>query len=211
MHVCHGVQSGHLRQPGRPGWAPLWRATGRPPVASRQRAGAMRGSGCRRVHIWNVRRRLACGAGGAGGQVWRGVRRAPLEPAGKPRRRCYRPPTRSSAAGERGLCALCRNGARHVAEARLAVVALCRRAWPPPSAPPPVARPVARPVAHVLSARGGRRAASERGRKERGTDLVSHGSQLGTGLSLAQGRQVRASDGRGLTDAVDRPALCQPP
>ena len=55
-------------------------------------------------------------------------------------------------------CALCRNGARHVAEARLALVALCRRAWSPPSAPPPVAPMVARPVAHVLMARAGRRA-----------------------------------------------------
>ena len=33
--------------------------------------------------------------------------------------------------------------------------------------------------------------------EERGTDLVSHGSQLDTGLYIAQGGQVRASDLRG--------------
>ena len=39
---------------------------------------------------------------------------------------------------------------------------------------------------------------------------VSHGSHWGTGMYRVQARQVRAGDGRGLTYAVDRPALCQP-
>ena len=103
-------------------------------------------------------------------------------------------------------CVLCwRNGARpcarHVAEARLAVVALCRRVWPPPSAPPMVARPVARPVADDLRACGGRRAV----RSGWGTDRQTWSA---TGASWA--RVCHSRRAAGCAEAAARANLLDP-
>ena len=157
MHVCHGVQS-RPPPPARPARAGSIVASTTGSAESKQAEGG------RDARVWLPACAHAVCVGG-----WRAVQVVQVARCGAAR--CAHPWSQQAsldvdATGNRrghrqlvgAACALCRNGARHVAEARLALVALCRRAWSPPSAPPPVAPMVARPVAHVLMARAGRRA-----------------------------------------------------